>query len=62
MGISETGFTRRNFLAGAAAGLAGIAGANMLAGCGSPKAESTKADAENERPQKPPTKHARPTS
>ena len=48
MGISETGFTRRNFLAGAAAGLAGIAGANMLAGCGSPKAESTKADAENE--------------
>ena len=47
MGISETGFTRRNFLAGAAAGLAGIAGANMLAGCGSPKAESTKADAEN---------------
>lgn len=48
MSVFENGLTRRNFLTGAAASFAGIAGAGMLAGCGTPKASSEKSDEKTE--------------
>lgn len=45
---TNEGLTRRNFLAGAAASVAGVAGVSMLAGCGSPTVANEESAAEEQ--------------